>query len=166
MTSIKVCAGSLVCVCLLAGLPSPEVVRAQSATHVISVPVDQTTTGDLAIISDFFNFSPPGTPVSQSLRRIFMAAIGEMTLATMARITPDAAALRLDDGSVVPLLQGDTIQTQGRQPPPLGPGPIFDCEATGNPKRKCQPAFVCSHIFGSPVPICMPVPPSQLPPEP
>ena len=155
---------SLVFVGVLAVIPS--VSYAQGAQHVISVPVDQTTVGDLALISDFFNFAPAAAPVSQSLRRIIMAAVGEMTLATAARIAPDATTLTLDDGSVVLLQQGDTVQA--RQGPPPGRGPIFMCESDpSNLHRKCRPACVCHQIFGGPAITCMPIPPVQkdAPPE-
>jgi hypothetical protein len=152
MTIIKGCVCSLAFACLLAAVPSPDLAQAQIAPHLITVPVDETTIGDVAIISDFFQFSPAGTEVSQSLRRIFMAAIGEMTLATVARITPETATLTLDDGSVVALQEGDTIQAQ-----PKGVGPIFVCEFKDNPHRRCQPVAVCHPSGGKTM--CMPVPP-------
>ena len=162
MTLIRGVICSLVCAGVLA--VSASAAYAQSA-HVISVPVDSTTAGDLALISDFLTFAPAGAPVSQSLRRIVMAAVGEMTLATAARIDSATTTLTLDDGTVVPLQQGDTVQAQ--QGPPSGKGPIFMCENTGNPHRKCQPTCVCNRIFGGPATTCMPVPPVQKdsPPE-
>lgn len=138
---------------LLVIATTPHSARAQTAAQSITVPVDTTTAGDLAIISDFFTAAPAGTEVSQSLRRIFMAAVGEMTVATIARINSDTSTLALDDGSVVALQEGDVILAQ-----PKGIGPIFTCEFKENPHRHCQPTAVC-HPTGGGKPTCMPVPP-------
>ena len=132
------------------------ITHAQSPTHTLSVPVDATTAGDLAIINDFFTFAPAGTAVSQSLRRIVMAAAGEMAIATDNQISTDTALLTLDDGSIVALQEGDIIQAQ----PKGKTGPIFACEFKENPNRRCQPTAVC-HPDGSGKITCMPIPPKQ-----
>jgi hypothetical protein len=144
-------------VCFL-GVALGVITHAQNeSVYTITVPVDATTAGDLAIIRDFYTFALPDTEVSQSLRRIFMAAVGEMTVATDARIAPDGLTLTLDDGSVVGLQEGDTIAAQ-----PEGYGPLFKCKTPGaGDIGGCKPYAVCHPSGPDGVVECMPVPPKK-----
>jgi hypothetical protein len=156
MTLLKAVVLTLAFACVLGAVAPSMITHAQTSPYAVTVPVDPTTAGDLAIINDFFNFAPLGSAVSQSLRRIYMAAVGEMTLATDAAIS-DAATLTLNDGSTVPLQEGDTIEARA----PNGAGPIFVCKFKDNPHRRCQPEAVCHPTGNGGKPICMAIPPNQ-----
>ena len=131
-------------------------------THSITVDVDETTAGDLSLIADFMSYAAPGSEVSKSLRRIVMAAVGEITLATNARID-GVGVLTLDDGSIVALGEGDTIQakpcTPGDDSCAGGVGPVFSCE---NGQEHCKPVCVCHPTGGSLDNKCMAIPPKEV----
>jgi hypothetical protein len=89
---------------LAAGLFTP----AQAASYSITVAVDDATDGDLALIETSLAGASDGDLISQSLRRIIMAAVGETWLLVDGRI--DALGnLTLDDGTAQPLADGDVI---------------------------------------------------------
>ena len=81
---------------------------AQAETYFITVPVDETTDGDLSLIETFTASANDGDLISQSLRRIIMAAVGEIWMLVDAR-TDANGNLTLDDGTVQPLGDGDVI---------------------------------------------------------
>jgi hypothetical protein len=89
---------------------------AQATVYEITVEVDETTAGDLDMLETFMVSADSGTQVPRSLRRITMGAVGELTLAVKARIDANGN-LTLDDGTVAPLFDGDTIELMR-----VGPG--------------------------------------------
>jgi len=74
---------------------------AQAETYFITVPVDETTDGDLSLIETFTASANDGDLISQSLRRIIMGAVGEIWMLVDAR-TDANGNLTLDDGTVQP----------------------------------------------------------------
>ncbi len=80
----------------------------QAAEYNITVEVDEITAGDIAMVEDFLNSAAEGATVSRSLRRVVMAAVGEIDLALNARVD-SYGSLTLDDGGVVALADGDSV---------------------------------------------------------
>src|SRR2546427_12308223 len=81
---------------------------AQAEMYSITVMADETTDGDLALIETFLATATDGDLISQSLRRILMAAVGEIWMLVDGR-TDAYGNLTLDDGTVQPLGDGDVI---------------------------------------------------------
>ena len=81
---------------------------AQAEMYSITVMADDTTDGDLALIETFLATATDGDLISQSLRRILMAAVGEIWVLVDGR-TDGYGNLTLDDGTVQPLGDGDVI---------------------------------------------------------
>src|SRR5256885_8300575 len=81
---------------------------AQAETYFITVPVDETTDGDLSLIETFTASANDGDLISQSLRRTIMGVVGEIWMLVDAR-TDANGNLTLDDGTVQPLGDGDVI---------------------------------------------------------
>jgi len=81
---------------------------AQAEMYSITVMADETTDGDLALIETFLATATDGDLISQSLRRILMAAVGEIWMLVDGR-TDGYGNLTLDDGTVQPLGDGDVI---------------------------------------------------------
>ena len=134
--------------------------QAQTATHSIIVPVDEVTAGDAALIADFLTHAADGAEVSKSLRRILMAALGEVTLETNARIDGTLGLLILDDGSVAALVVGDSIAvTPAKAGDPTPIGPIFTRGKEGE-RGGCRPTMVC-HPTPSGGIECMTIPQGQ-----
>src|SRR5256885_8040507 len=72
---------------------------AQAEMYSITVMADETTDGDLALIETFLATATDGDLISQSLRRILMAAVGEIWMLVDGR-TDGYGNLTLDDGTV------------------------------------------------------------------
>src|SRR5256884_26904 len=87
---------------------------AQAETYFITVPVDETTDGDLSLIETFTISANDGDLISQSLRRIIMGAVGEIWMLVDAR-TDANGNLTLDDGTVQPLRDGDVIKAKKKK---------------------------------------------------
>ena len=87
---------------------------AQAETYFITVPVDETTDGDLSLIETFTASVNDGDLISQSLRRIIMGAVGEIWMLVDAR-TDANGNLTLDDGTVQPLKDGDVIKAKKKK---------------------------------------------------
>ncbi len=80
----------------------------RAADYDITVCVDETTAGDLAMVESFMSNAADGATVSRSLRRVAMAAVGEVCLALNARVD-SYGSLTLDDGGVIALAEGDFV---------------------------------------------------------
>jgi len=87
---------------------------AQAETYFITVPVDETTDGDLSLIETFTASANDGDLISQSLRRTIMGAVGEIWMLVDAR-TDANGNLTLDDGTVQPLTDGDVIKAKKKK---------------------------------------------------
>jgi len=74
----------------------------------ITGEVDETTAGDVELIETAVTALADDAEVSKSLRRTIMAVVGEFQLLLGKRID-DSGFLTRDDGSVIGLLEGDTI---------------------------------------------------------
>lgn len=103
---------------------------AQTQSHSITVAVDDTTSGDLGIIETFAVSANDGDLISQALRRIIMAAVGEMWLLLQDRIGA-GGYLTLDDGATQPLAAWDTITVAKKEQP--GTVVLFVCEEKKEP---------------------------------
>ncbi len=84
----------------------------QAAEYEITVCVDDTTAGDVAMVEDFMNSAADGAKASKSLRRVAMAAVGEIDLALNARVD-SYGSLILDDGGLIGLVEGDSVTVRG-----------------------------------------------------
>ena len=84
---------------------------AQAGDYAITVTTDETTRGDLQMVGSFMEAAANGAAVSKSLRRIGMAAVGELGLALQGR-TDGNGNLQLDDGSLATLSADDTVSVQ------------------------------------------------------
>jgi hypothetical protein len=87
---------------------------AQAETYSITVAVDETTDGDLSLIETFLASANNGDLISQSLRQIIMAAVGEIWMLVDGR-TDANGNLTLDDGTVQPLRDGDVIKAKKKK---------------------------------------------------
>ncbi len=85
----------------------------QAAEYDITVCCDETTAGDLAMLEGFMDNAAEGATVSRSLRRVAMAAVGEIGLTLNARVD-SSGGLTLDDGGVIALAEGDSVAVGGR----------------------------------------------------
>lgn len=92
---------------LLSGIAGQVVAQEYS----IAVPVDETTAADLAVIENFLTNAEDGAPISTTLRRIAMAAVGELSILADNRID-DTGNLTLDDGSIVNLIDEDIVSVK------------------------------------------------------
>ncbi len=141
---------------------SPQV---QAAEYTITVVVDETTDGDMAMIGSFLGTAEPGTKVSRSLRRLTMGSIGELNLLVQQRVD-DLGYLTLDDGSLVSLIKGDTINVQASGRPNLV-GAFFPLIGVPNPSGNLvfRAAGVC--FIGGPIGgTCVEIPPKHVFPTP
>ena len=87
--------------------------QARAEEIKVTVEVDETTGGDLELIETALAALEPGAEVSKSLRRTTMAVVGELQLLLGKRID-DSGYLTRDDGSIVGLLEGDTLSVSVR----------------------------------------------------
>ena len=85
----------------------------QAAEYEITVCTDETTAGDLALLEGFMGNAADGATASKALRRVAMAAVGEVCLALNARVD-SYGSLTLDDGGVIALYEGDSVAAGGR----------------------------------------------------
>ena len=126
---------------------------AEAVDYIITVSVDETTEGDIGMIETFLGSATEGSKVSKSLRRVTMAAVGELTLLLRTRLD-DFGCLILDDGTIICLTQGDTITVQS---PPGIFGVTFGTTQLPNGRFKVRPTGVLSNSpFGF-----MQIPPTQ-----
>lgn len=118
----------LTVVALVGLLPPATFTLAQAETYSITVATDETTDGDLSLIETFLATANDGDLISQSLRRIIMAAAGEIWLLVDGR-TDAFGNLTLDDGTVQPLANGDVIAAKKKKKKPgdRGAEVIFVC---------------------------------------
>ena len=78
------------------------------STYHITVTLDDTTRGDMDMVRTSVQNAQVGSEVQRSLRRLANGAAGELALLASQRV--DAAGnLRLDDGTAVPLVDGDEV---------------------------------------------------------
>jgi|SRR5688572_6460834 len=78
------------------------------STYHITVNLDETTRGDMDMVKTSVQNAQVGSEVQRSLRRLANGAAGELALLASQRV--DAAGnLRLDDGTMVPLVEGDEV---------------------------------------------------------
>ena len=138
-------------------------IQAQASDFKITVDSDDSTNGDLEIIEGAADTAVEGDAVSKSLRRVAMAAVGELTLLLQNRID-DLGNLTLDDGSVVALLDGDTISLSERR---RGNTVVtITCRksgtsSAGSRRRGCRPIRICRNnplVYGE---ICIDIPPRR-----
>jgi hypothetical protein len=85
----------------------------QAAEYEITVCTDETTAGDLAMLEGFMENAAEDATVSKALRRVAMAAVGEVSLAINTRVD-SYGSLTLDDGGVIALAEGDSVAVGGR----------------------------------------------------
>ncbi|MEE9583855.1 MAG: hypothetical protein V3W51_00085 [Candidatus Brocadiales bacterium] len=85
----------------------------QAAEYEITVCTDETTAGDLAMLEGFMGNAADGATASKALRRVAMAAVGEVCLALNARVD-SSGGLTLDDGGLIALYEGDSVAAGGR----------------------------------------------------
>lgn len=78
------------------------------STYGITVNLDETTRGDLDMVSTSVQNAVVGSEVQRSLRRLANGAAGELALLASQRID-SLGNLRLDDGSTVALMDGDEV---------------------------------------------------------
>lgn len=142
----------LTMVALFGLLPPATFTLAQAETYSITVPTDETTDGDLSLIETFLATANDGDLISQSLRRLIMAAVGEFWLLVDGR-TDASSNLTLDDGTVQPLADGDVIAAKKKFGGALV---IFTCsppQPTAGPCRGrpvaisvCNPSVKCRTV--------------------
>src|SRR3989442_13011116 len=122
---------------------------AQAEMYSITVMADDTTDGDLALIETFLATATDGDPISQSLRRILMAAVGEIWMLVDGR-TDGYGNLTLDDGTVQPLGDGDVIGAARKKKKKAQGGAevIFVC--CGGKKTRRGPGRTSAVIAGPP----------------
>lgn len=78
------------------------------STYHITVNLDETTRGDMDMVRTSVQNAQVGSEVPRSLRRLANGAAGELALLASQRV--DAVGnLRLDDGTTVPLVEGDEV---------------------------------------------------------
>ena|SRR2546426_4956448 len=122
---------------------------AQAETYFITVAADETTDGDLSLIETFLASANDGDLISQSLRRIIMAAVGEIWMLVDGR-TDANGNLTLDDGTVQPLADGDVVGAARKKKGPGGGATVlFVCdgvpEPQGEPCRERPEAIIVCH---------------------
>ena len=145
----------------------------QAAEYEITVCVDETTAGDLSMVEGFMNSAADGAKVSKSLRRVAMAAVGELGLALKARVD-SYGSLTLDDGGVVSLYDGDTVITGTIPCDPIRAGNPsqtlvtikFKASTTGGGNTVCRPTHLRIERAVDPytlkVIVSMDIPPSRV----
>ena len=134
-------------------------IQAQAqTTHEITEDADEATIGDLDIIKGALATATAGDPVSKSLRRVVMAATGELQLLLRNRID-DFGILTLDDGSLVGLLDGDGVRLC---PQARGVCLFFRC-TFGRKGTTCRPAGLIIRRRDGTIPRCFPIPPKTVP---
>jgi hypothetical protein len=77
-------------------------------TYSITVNLDETTRGDMDMVSTSVQNAVVGSEVPRSLRRLANGAAGELALLASQRVD-SLGNLRLDDGSTVALVEGDEV---------------------------------------------------------
>src|SRR5256712_11860813 len=107
---------------------------AQAEMYSITVMADETTDGDLALIETFLATATDGDLISQSLRRIIMAAVGEIWMLVDGR-TDANGNLTLDDGTVQPLADGDVVGAARKKKGPGGGATVFFVCSPGGPQQ-------------------------------
>jgi hypothetical protein len=120
---------------------------AQAETYFITVAADETTDGDLSLIETFLASANDGDLISQSLRRIIMAAVGEIWMLVDGR-TDANGNLTLDDGTVQPLADGDVVGAARKKKGPGGGATVlFVCDGVeqGEPCRERPEAIIVCH---------------------
>ena len=106
------------------------------STYNITVNLDETTRGDLDMVSTSVQTASVGSEVQRSLRRLANGAAGELALLASQRV--DAAGnLRLDDGSTVALMEGDEVSVSA-----VGDLPVEYTSADGSRKSAAQKRVV------------------------
>jgi hypothetical protein len=121
----------------------------QAAEYDITVCTDETTAGDLAMVESFVENAAEGAQVSRSLRRVAMAAVGELGLALKARVD-SYGSLTLDDGGVIALAEGDLVAVGEGCPdlevyqglPKRGLKIVFKSFRNPNGRVSCRPARI------------------------
>ena len=83
-------------------------------THSIAVQLDASTQVDADLLSMAAKGSTPGA-VPQMVRKLVAGLLGEMQLLVAGRIDP-YGLLKLDDGSMAQLVDGDEIRVSAQQP--------------------------------------------------
>ncbi len=83
-------------------------VNAKAEEYTVALIQDQMTIDDLTLIDNFVKSSQDGDPVPKQLRRLVMAAVGETQILLKTKVD-DFGNLTLDDGTSVPLYEGDTV---------------------------------------------------------
>jgi hypothetical protein len=79
-----------------------------ASTYNITVTLDETTRGDMDMVKTSVRSADLGTEVPRSVRRLASGAAGELALLASQRIDT-LGNLRLDDGAIVPLSDGDRV---------------------------------------------------------
>lgn len=82
-----------------------------AAEYEITVIPDETTSGDMQLVADFASTAADGAVVSKSMRRVAMAAVGEVTLSAEGRVD-GYDNLTMDDGSTTALVGGDLVKAE------------------------------------------------------
>ena len=86
------------------------------STYSITVNLDETTRGDLDMVSTSVQNAAVGSEVQRSLRRLANGAAGELALLASQRVD-SLGNLRLDDGSTVALMDGDEVMVSAAGDP-------------------------------------------------
>jgi hypothetical protein len=106
------------------------------STYNITVNLDETTRGDMDMVSSSVQTAAIGSEVQRSLRRLANGAAGELALLASQRV--DATGnLRLDDGALVTLMDGDEVSVSA-----MGDTLIEYTAADGSRKSAAQKRVV------------------------